>query len=195
MILYVNRSANGVTFEIPNEHLERLGPEGQTITIKPCKIPSSGEDGFVLSIEDPYPPTTNLIAYLKAEKVRVVEERKADLELREKVNLAYNEARVALGVSMFEMTIAMKDAGIPWELVWSGEGTVVLRNTSVLTVTASKVVGELSSSWDFNCFGVYFKDCLNSEWIVLTSVFEGKTGLTPEKCLLQALKPVFNDVL
>jgi hypothetical protein len=76
---------------------------------------------------------TNLIAYLKAEKARVVEERKANLELREKVDLAYNEAKVALSVSMFEMTMAMKDAGIPWELVWSGEGTVVLRNTSVLT--------------------------------------------------------------
>jgi hypothetical protein len=137
---------------------------------------------------------TNLIAYLKAEKVRVVEERKANLELREKADLAYNEAKVALSVSMFEMTMAMKDAGIPWELVWSGEGTILLRNTNILTITASRVVGDLVKSWDFNYFGVYFKDCLNSEWPVLTSFFEGKT-LTPEKCLLQALKPVFNDVL
>jgi len=193
MILYVTRSTNGVTFEIPKEYLERLGPEGQTFTVKPCKIPSSGEDGFVLSGEDLHLPTngqkTNLIAYLKAEKARVVEERKANLELREKVDLAYNEAKVALSVSMFEITTAMKDAGIPWELVWSGMGTITLRNTSVLTITASKIVGELVRSWDVNCFGVSFRD-----WTVLTKR-PTSVSLSPEQCLLQGLKPVFDDVL
>ncbi len=134
---------------------------------------------------------TNLIAYIKAEKSRVAEERKANLELREKLDLAYIETKKAFNEVMYDLTRAMNVEAIPWELVWAGENTIVL---SSLMMTANvEGVGELLKFDSLNGgFGLYFKDSSN-EWFILTCI--NKNGLSPKECLLQALKPVFSRVL
>lgn len=175
--------------------------------LKPCEIPSTDEDGWVLSSNSPSPSdsikikgnlmitTDDLVAHLKAEKVRVAGEREFSLDLQEKLNLAYIEAKKELTLAMSDLTTAMKITAIPWELVWAKENAIVLRPTSLLTTSIERV-GKLLKYDNLNDIcGLFFKDSLGNEWTISTSIFKNRVELSPQSCLLQALKPIFSRIL